>query len=303
MKIKNKLTVTQKHNLKGLLFMLPFYLGLLFFFIEPLIESLITAFCDVKVGAFDYDRVFTGFENLKYVWNEDETFKTTLFGDFLNLLWKTPTIVILSLFLALLINKPFKGRLFVRAVFFLPVIFSNGVLLDVVQSDSVVQAAVEATSMMDAAATASTGGLNELLIQAGFGQEIVGFATMMVDSFFSLIWNSGIQMLIFLSGLQSVSPALYEAASVEGASGWDIFCKITIPMLSPMIILNIIYTIVDSYASTSNGVIGMVTSAINVGRYGRASAMAWLYFIFIALILGIVFIISASMAKPKKVRE
>ena len=188
-------------------------------------------------------------------------------------------------------------------MFFLPVIFSNGVLLDIIQNDTVVQSAVSATSVLDSGtAVSQTQGLSELLLQAGFAEEIIDFTTMVTDSFFSLVWNSGVQMLIFLSGLQSISPSLYEAASVEGASGWETFCKITVPMLSPMILLNIIYTIVDSYSSTSNGVIGIVITAISNNRFGTASAMAWVYFLIIGLIIGAVFLISSRASKPKKVR-
>ena len=303
MKKPSKLSVTQRHNLKGLYFMIPFILGILFFYIEPIISSITFAFSKVTVDLDGYTSEFIGLENFKYAFTKDANYTTVLMGDLLNLIWKTPVIIILSLCLALLINKKFKGRLFVRAVFFLPVIFSNGVLLDIIQNDTVVQSAVSATSVLDSgAAVSQTQGLSELLLQAGFAEEIIDFTTMVTDSFFSLVWNSGVQMLIFLSGLQSISPSLYEAASVEGASGWETFCKITVPMLSPMILLNIIYTIVDSYSSTSNGVIGIVITAISNNRFGTASAMAWVYFLIIGLIIGAVFLISTKASKPKKVR-
>lgn len=304
MKKPSRLSVTQRHNLKGLYFMIPFLLGILFFYIEPIASSLTFAFSKVTVDLDGYTTKFIGFDNFTYAFTKDASYKMSLVGDISNLAWKTPVIIILSLFLALLINKKFKGRLFVRAVFFLPVIFSNGVLLDVIQNDTIVQSAVNATSVLNAGAAAGqTQGLTELLLQAGFAEEIIKFTTMVTDSFFSLVWNSGVQMLIFLSGLQSISPSLYEAASVEGASGWETFCKITVPMLSPMILLNIIYTIVDSYASTSNGVIGIVIKAISNNRFGTASAMAWAYFLIIGLIIGAVFLISAMSSRPKRVRK
>lgn len=303
MKKPSKLSVTQRHNIKGLYFMIPFILGILFFYIEPIISSITFAFSKVTVDLDGYTSEFIGLENFKYAFTKDANYTTVLSRDLMNLLWKTPVIIILSLFLALLINKKFKGRLFVRAVFFLPVIFSNGVLLDVIQNDAVVQSAVSATSVLDSGvAVSQTQGLSELLIQAGFAEEIIQFTTMVTDSFFSLVWNSGVQMLIFLSGLQSISPSLYEAASVEGASGWETFCKITVPMLSPMILLNIIYTIVDSYASTSNGVIKLVINSISDNRFGKASAMAWTYFLVIGVIIGIVFFVSSRAGKPQKER-
>ena len=303
MKKPSKLSVTQRHNIKGLYFMIPFILGILFFYIEPIISSITFAFSKVTVDLDGYTSEFIGLENFKYAFTKDANYTTVLSRDLMNLLWKTPVIIILSLLLALHINNKFKGRLFVRAVFFLPVIFSNGVLLDVIQNDAVVQSAVSATSVLDSGvAVSQTQGLSELLIQAGFAEEIIQFTTMVTDSFFSLVWNSGVQMLIFLSGLQSISPSLYEAASVEGASGWETFCKITVPMLSPMILLNIIYTIVDSYASTSNGVIKLVINSISDNRFGNASAMAWTYFLVIGVIIGIVFFVSSRAGKPQKER-
>lgn len=303
MKKPSKLSVTQRHNLKGLYFMIPFFLGILFFYIQPIFSSITFAFSKVTVDLNGYLTKFIGFENFDYAFTKDANYTTALMGDLLNLIWKTPVIIILSLFLALLINKKFKGRLFVRAVFFLPVIFSNGVLLDIIQSDLVVQSAVNGSSILDSGVTATqTQGIYDLMLQAGFSLEFINVVTMITDSFFSLVWNSGVQMLIFLSGLQSISPSLYEAASVEGASGWETFCKITVPMLSPMILLNVIYTIVDSYASTSNGVIGIVINAISNNRFGVASAMAWVYFLIIGLIIGVIFMVSAKASKPKKIR-
>ncbi len=302
MKKLGSLTVTQKHNLKGLYFLIPFILGFIFFYLRPIIQSLTFSFSDVQVSLAGYLSEFAGFKNFDYALNIDETFKTKLIDDIVALLWKTPVIIILSLFLALLINKKFPGRLFVRAVFFLPVIFSNGILLDVIQSDVVVRSATEGTALLAAGNVASqSAGLTDIMLQAGFSQSIIEATSTVVDAFFSLVWNSGIQMLIFLSGLQSIPGTLYEAASVEGASGWDIFCKITIPMLSPMILLNIIYTVVDSYSSTSNGVIGLVLNSISLNRFGTAAAMAWMYFLLIAVILIVVFLVSNKMSKPKNI--
>lgn len=300
MKKPSRLSVTDRHNLKGLYFMIPFYLGIIFFYLQPIIQSITFSFSNVKVSLKGYLTEFCKFDNYLYALNTDESFKTSLIDDMVSLLWKTPVIIILSLCLALLINKKFKGRLFVRAVFFLPVIFSNGVLLDVIQSDVVVKSAVGSVALSDAGNVAAQSmGITELLAQAGFSQKIIDLTTMITDSFFALVWNSGIQMLIFLSGLQGIPGTLYEAASVEGASGWDIFCKITIPMLSPVILLNIVYTIVDSYSSTTNGVIGLVLNSISLNRFGTASAMAWMYFVLIAVILGLVFLVSKKMSKPK----
>ncbi len=297
----SRLSVSDRHNLNGLLFLLPFILGFLFFYLQPIIESVIFSFSDVKVSLEGYDTKFVGFGNYKFIFTEDEAFNTRVMLDFTNLLWKTPVIIVLSLFLAILINQKFRGRIFIRAVFFLPVIFSAGVVLQIIQSDLVVSSMSSGNSMLDnGGATNQTMGLSQLLLQAGIQEKIVEFVTKITNNFFSLIWNSGIQMLIFLSGLQSIPGSLYEAASVEGASAWESFCKITVPMLVPTMLLNIIYTIVDSYSSTSNSVMALITSCINTAKYGYATAMAWVYFIVIGIVIGAVFLIMNGSKKSSR---
>lgn len=297
---KSRLSVSDRHNLNGLLFLLPFILGFLFFYLEPIVQSIVFSFSDVKVSLSGYDTKFIGFENYRFIFKEDAAFNTRILGDFGNLLWKTPVILVLSLFLAILINQKFKGRVFVRAVFFLPVIFSAGVVLQIIQGDLVVSSMSSGSSLIDDGGTTNQAmGLNQLLLQAGIQEKIVEFVTKITNNFFNLIWNSGIQMLIFLSGLQGIPGSLYEAASVEGASTWESFCKITVPMLVPTILLNAIYTVVDSYSSTSNSVMVLITSSIGVAKYGRATAMAWVYFIFIGIVLGIIFLLSNGSKKSK----
>lgn len=303
MKIGSRLSVADKHNMKGLLFLIPFFLGIIFFYIEPIFQSIQFSFSDVSVSTSGYKTTFVGLKYYKEIFNDNESFKTQLLNDFLNLLWKTPVILVLSLIFALLINQKFKGRIFVRAVFFLPVIFSSGVVLGIIQSDLIVRNTLTSSTVLDSGTINQSMGLSQLLLQAGLDQKVIDFVTNITNSFFSLIWNSGIQMLIFLSGLQSISGSLYEAASVEGASAWESFCKITIPMLGPMILLNAVYTVVDSYTSSSNSVMSLILSNISNAHYGTSSAMAWTYFIFIAFILGAVFLIYYFSTRTKKIKE
>ena len=101
-------------------------------------------------------------------------------------------------------------------------------------------------------------------------------------------------LLLFLSGLQSVPSSFYEAASVEGASSWEKFWKITFPMISPIILVNAVYTIIDSMAGLNNPIINMVYyESVIYGRHGSAAAMSWVYFLLISLVL-VVFIAIAS---------
>lgn len=303
MKGPSKLSVSDRHNLKGLIFLLPFLVGFLFFYIEPIVQSVSFSFNNVKVDLGGYVQEFVGLDNYKYILTRDESFLDTLITDFLNLLWKTPVIIILSLFFAILLNQKFKGRVFFRAVFFLPVIFSSGVVLDIIQSDIVVKSTIASSSLSGGSSVNQAASIGEILLQSGLPEQVVDFVTTITNNFFSLIWSTGIQMLIFLAGLQGINPSLYEAASVEGASAWESFCKITVPLISPMLMLNAVYTVVDSYTSSKNGVMSLILTNISNNRFGWGSAMSWAYFLFIVIVLGIIFLIFRLASRQPKKRE
>lgn len=306
MKLKNrsKLSLTTKENFKGMLFLIPFYLGVIFFYIKPIAESIIFSFNKVTVDLGGYSLEFLGWGNYDTMLNKDPSFKGMLITSFTDIFWKVPIIIILALLFAVLINKPFKGRTFVRAVFFLPVIFSSGMVLNIIQSDLAVSSLINGTSLVESdVVTNQSAGIQELLIQTGFNESIVNFISLIANNFFSLIWKSGIQMLIFLAGLQSISPSLYEAADVEGGNAWNKFWKITVPMLIPILQLNIVYTIVDNYTSASNSLMRAVLQNISTNRFGWASAMVWMYFAIIAVVLILIFIVFKKINDEGKIKE
>ena len=96
-------------------------------------------------------------------------------------------------------------------------------------------------------------------------------------------------MLIFLAGLQSISPAIYESCSIDGASSWETFWKITFPMISPMILVNAVYTVIDSFTSADNNVMRYIDTIYEEGDgMVKSSAMSWIYFLIVLILLGIV---------------
>jgi len=268
------------------LFLLPFYLGLWFFFLSPLIQSLNISLSNVSVSLGGYQFKFIGIENYHTALLVDANFTTNLFTTLLDLLWKMPVIVFLGLFMAMILNQKFKGRIFVRAIFFLPVIFASGVVLSIVQNDGLASMALSGASVKGGVISQSTA-LGDLLIKSGFAKQIVSIATQISDNLFALVWRSGIQMIMFLAGLQSIPISLYEASSIEGASGWENFWKITLPMLSPIILLNLVYTIVDNFTDANNAIMMQITSLTsqNVNKMGLSAAFSWSYFVFIGIIL------------------
>ncbi len=296
---KSRLSLTTRQSLIGLGFTSPFIIGFLLFFFKPLMQSFMFMFSKVKVSLEGYGTEFIGLENLEYIFKKDATFTTNLMDSMTKLLWQVPVIIVFSLFFAIILNQKFKGRIVMRAIFFLPVIIASGLVMDIIQSDAAAGAALSG-SVVSAGNTSNSDVLRELLINTGLSDKFVNAITTVTDSLFTLTWKTGIQMIIFLAGLQSVPSSLYEAASVEGASGWESFWKITLPMLTPILQLTIVYTIVDNFTDTKNVVMTQVMSNARLVRYGWTSAMSWVYFLIIAVVLAIVFIIFYLIGRDRK---
>jgi ABC-type sugar transport system permease subunit len=120
------------------------------------------------------------------------------------------------------------------------------------------------------------------------GGELVTYVVSIVNDVYNIINYSGVQMLIFLAGLQSISPSIYEACRIDGATGWETFWKVTFPMISPMILVNTVYTVIDSFTSSTNTVMGFIQSYYDSTSQVVSSAMAWVYFIIVLAIVGVV---------------
>ena len=251
------------------------------------------------MGPEGYTLLFTGAENINYVLKTDRDFTTNLASSMVQMLWQVPVIIIVSLFFAILLNQKFKGRVFVRAIFFLPVIIASGIVISIIKSDVVASSALSG-SMVSSGDISQTSALSDVLIQLGLSEKIVQFITNIADNLFSIIWQTGIQMIIFLAGLQSIPATLYEASAMEGATKWEDFWKITLPMIKPIALVNTVYTIVDYFTSTDNMVMEQVLSNIRELRLGWASAMAWIYFAVIGIILAVVLFLFEGIKKPGK---
>lgn len=299
--MKNKAYSLRKQQaISGRLFAIPFYLGFLFFFLKPMFQSIMFVFQRVTMQEFGYKRVFVGLSNLKYIFTEDTYYTTNLVSSVVKMLWQVPVILVLSLFFALILNQKFHGRTFVRAVFFLPVILASGIILELINSDVAANQIMSGNAVAGGEITQSDA-LATLLTDLGLSSKVINFATNISDNLFNLAWLTGIQTVIFLAAVQSISGSLYEAAMVEGASSWEIFWKITLPMISPMILTNFIYSVVDCFTLNTNAVMKQVLNTAAQLKYGWSAAMAWVYFLIIfAVILIVIKIFSALEAdKPK----
>ena len=293
---KARLSLRQKDALTGRMFVLPFYIGLLLFSLGPLVETFKMMFYRSTIAYGGFNMKWVGRENIDYVFTKDASFIENLFDAVFNMFWQVPLILFISLFLAVLINTKFRGRSFVRVVFFLPVIVMTGTVMIIVQEDAVASAAITGGVVAGGKIEYSVG-LESLLLQAGLDAKIVEFFTTLSNDIFNLAWKTGVQIIIFLSGLQSIPSHLYEASSVEGATKWEEFFKITLPMLLPTFVLNAVYTIVDTFTDSTNLAMRQVMEQVQRLDYGKASVMSYSYFFLVAVFVGIVMWLFARLSK------
>lgn len=290
---KRHLSLEQEKSLIGYAFISPFLIGLIVFFIFPIVRSIVFSFNELEVTSTGYKLNYVRFENFKKAFLVDPDFRRILLESIQQMLGDVPLIVIFSFFAATLLDKEFKGRSLARAIFFLPVILTSGVIIAMENSDMLINMAKE--SFAEETISGSTGSgmqaleLRQLLLQTRMDPRFIGYITRGIDNIYQVITSSGVQILVFLAGLQTISPSLYEAAVVEGATGWEKFWKITFPMISPLILVNVVYSIVDSFTNPTNEMMeAIMHSAFKESAYGYSSAMAWIYFITIMFILVVI---------------
>ncbi len=287
MKKRKKYEGLQKRKaIAGYLFILPFIIGFLTFMVKPFFQSLYMSLSNVEVSGKGFTNHFIGIENYVRAFTADVDFSRLLWEELGRMGINTIAIMIFSLFVALLLNQQFKGRAFVRAIFFLPVILSSGVIIGVEYENELMASMKDLIADSDTG-TSITGALEEILITAGVGNSMFNTVFEIVDGVYDVVIASGIQIIIFLSGLQTISKSMYEAASIEGCTAWESLWKITIPMISPLILVNWIYTIVDFCMRTDNQVMEKIQEVLELLNYGSASAMSWIYFGIVLVAIGI----------------
>lgn len=297
MKSQNKLAGLQKRKaISGYLFILPFILGFLVFMVKPLVQSLYMSLCTVDVSSNGFGFNFTKIANYIKAFTIDPEFNRLLTTEIGRMFVNAIAIMVFSFFVALILNQKFKGRAFVRAIFFLPVILSSGVILGI-EYDNTLLSSLQETIQENTSTSSITGAIQDILIASGIGTRAYDMVFQIVDGIYDVAISSGIQIVIFLSGLQTIPESMYEAASIEGCTSWESLWKITFPMISSLFLVNWIYTIVDFCMRTDNDVMDKInTVMVSQLNYGFASAMAWIYFVVVIAIIGVSsFIISKGV--------
>ncbi|MBE6640439.1 MAG: sugar ABC transporter permease [Ruminococcaceae bacterium] len=296
--VKRKMvSLDSKKARAGWFFCLPFILGFLLIYLPIIFDSVRYSFSHiVQERNQTYHLVFVGFENYQNALFTNPDFVKTLTDGITALFMDIPAIVIFSLFVAILLNQKMFGRAAFRAIFFIPVILSTGLIAEIDASNAMLDYMSDPEASIDTGVQESTTSqiVSAIEIEALFanmkiGEGLTETVVEIVNNIFNIVNRSGVQMLIFLAALQSISPAIYESCKMDGATGWETFWKITFPMISPMILVNGVYTIIDSFTSESNQVMNLIARTSSDGKDGNviSSAMAWMYFLIVLLIIGI----------------
>lgn len=296
----NKLhrTIRAKRARTGFLFILPFVIGFIFFMLQPLYVSMQMSLSRYVINTGEM--TWNNFYNYNYAFNTDPDYNRMLVDEISRMAINVIATLVMSFVIAVILNQKFKGRIICRIIFFLPVILSSGVLPGIETSSS----SLNLINSMSEAMGESSGvnisaALEDLLQVSGVGSQVFDVIFQMIDSIYDIVMASGIQIIVFLSGLQSISPSLYEAADVEGCSAWESFWKITFPMVSPLLLVNCIYTIIDFFMKNNNQVMEHINNVYMNGvrmDLGIAAAESWIYFGVAVAFIGIsAFIISRAV--------
>jgi ABC-type sugar transport system permease subunit len=274
--------------------LLPFLVGFLFIFAGVYINSLRYSFMDLKLlSTGGFEQIWAGLSNYLFLLREEPNYILNIQASVMEMVMFVVFITIFSLFIAVLLNRKMPGRAFFRAMFFVPVILATGFIARA-DMQSLVMNSIQSRLGSESGATAVSSGMfsqwnvQEFLFALNFSPMLTSTVTIAARRIVDIINGSGIQILIFLAGLQSISPHIYESANIDGATGWEIFWLITFPMITPLVLVNAIYTIINFLTMPTNAIMLQIEAyRLRPGGMGIASAMAWFYFLVVLICLGI----------------
>ena len=281
-------SLEKKKALFGYLFSLPLIIGVTCFFLPALVLSIIFSLSKLTIVENGYTLTFLKLSNYHHIFAVDPRFRQILIDSLRDMLINVPVVVIFSLFLATLLNQKFKGRAIIRAILFLPVIISSGAITSLSQTDIMQNIGSQGEAVKQGADLTAV--FSSFMTGLEISPFIINFLVDIVSRVYSITMMSAVPVIILLSALQSVSTSIFEAAHVEGATKWEVFWKISFPMVSPMLLVSCVYCVVDSMTNISNPAIETIhKTTFTDFKYGIGSAMAWSYLLLVFLMLGIVY--------------
>lgn len=289
---KPKMSLIQRRMMNGYLFILPWLIGFIAFYLKSIIQTVQFSFSELSVGAVGgYSLEYVGLENYNYAFAVHPEFKQILTTSVGNMLIDVPLIIFFSLFMALLLNKKFKGRTLVRAIFFLPVILNAEAITAAMELSRQMMAGGLSAASEEVASAASSGISIEYYIDLfkdlALPDVVLEYIVAAVTRISDIITASGVQIVIFIAALQSIPGSMYEVAKIEGATAYETFWKVTFPMVMPHIITNIVYTVVDSFVDSEVVDLAYETAFKN-SNYGLSSVFSLVSTVVTCLILVLV---------------
>ncbi|HBY65695.1 MAG TPA: sugar ABC transporter permease [Acholeplasmataceae bacterium] len=279
----------------SIVFLLPWLFGLAFLFVIPLFRSFRYSFFNLTPQSGQILEEFIGFDNYLYAINTHVTttssFKVELLTTTFDVAINLPVLLIFSLFIAVMLNMKFKGRAIVRAIFFVPVILNSAAVATALGSGDAINAILEQSGI------GTIFDLEFYLLQTGMAPFLITFITGLIDRIYDILALAGVPILLFLASIQSIPKHLYEAAKIEGATGYEMFWLITLPNVTPHIITVTVFALVDTFLTSP--VSRIISDELNVQHWGLSSAMAWIYVGTIVVLL----LIIGGIAKLLKIGE
>ena len=293
MKQKKSKLVSSNANY-AYIFLIPLLFGIAFMFIIPMFRSLYYSFSNVRLGSGGAEATLNGFNNYYNALFVETAFRQEVVNSSLNMLLNVPLITFVSFFFANLLNQKFTGRAIFRVIFLLPLVLASPAMMNFDAGDALRNLMGTAGSNFkdSQSLSVSSTSLNTILLTSGvLPKEFIDYIVGALNRIYEILVLSGVQILIFLAALQSIPKSVYEAVKIEGASSWEEFWKITFPMISPMILLSVVYTIIDSFTTSTNRTLNIIQNmSFSNQKFGLSAAMSWIYFIIILLLIGAVFL-------------
>jgi len=291
-KLKKQVGLAGRRAFYGYAFISPFIIGFIFFMIKPLYDSFYMSLCTVELTRDGFVLTPNHFANYIKAFTIDPDFNSMLVTGISTMFFRSLATIVFSFFVALILNQKFKGRALVRSIFFLAVILSSGVLVGLEYNNALLSN-LKSTIEDQGTANTITDVIKKILVSdtagvGGVSTKVFNKLFEIIDQIYEVAMASGIQIIIFLSGLQNISPSMYEAADMEGCTAWESLWKITVPMVSPLMLVCWVYTIIDFFTKTDNEIMEKVKNTmVMLVEYGFSSAMAWIYFAVVLALIGL----------------
>lgn len=288
MRKKFGIPLETRRSYMGFIFIIPLILGAVFVLVPNIVQTLRFSLNEMVITGKGYELNWQGIKAYKDALMDDPKFTRFALSSIKSLAFNVPVILIFSLFISSLLNQKFHGRVLARIIFFIPVILSTGVVasMDYSVTNMIANSTVEGTASGDISTFAE---FSTLLYSLNFNEGLIDIVVGAVSSIHTIIKSSGMQIFVFLAGLQEIPSSLYEAASVEGCSKWELFWKITFPMITPQILINMVYTIADTCSKDSDLFRYINEIAFSHNNYALATAMSMIYLVALSAIIAIVF--------------